>query len=306
MYKGLIIKTTGSWCLVESRGEVYRCRVKGKFRIKNITTTNPVAVGDKVEFELIEDGTGVIKKLEPRNNYVIRRSTRFQKEAHLLAANIDQACVMVCLKEPSTPREFIDRFLITAEAYHINSVLLINKIDLLNENEKEQLSEFVMTYSLAGYKCIEMSVWDNVNVEHFRELIQGKMNLLAGNSGVGKSTLINHINPGLNLKTEGISDYHKSGKHTTTFSEVFKVGDETYLIDSPGIRGFGLIDMEKAEIGLYFPEIFKYSKDCKYYNCTHLHEPGCAVIEAVREGKIGASRFNSYINIITEEESKYR
>lgn len=306
VHKGLVIKTTGSWCLVEKDNEIIRCRVKGKFRMKNIATTNPVAVGDKVGFDIIEDGTGVIKKLEERENYIIRRSTGFHKEAHLLAANIDQACIMVSLKDPVTPREFIDRFLITAEAYHIPGVILINKIDLLDEKGKELLMEFVNTYTLAGYDCIEMSVLKETELEAAREKFKGKMSLLAGNSGVGKSSLLNSINPELNLKTSEISDYHKSGKHTTTFSEVLKLEESSYVIDSPGIRGFGLIDMDKAEIGLYFPEIFSTSKDCKYYNCTHLHEPGCAVVEAVKEGKIGLSRFNSYVNIMTEEETKHR
>jgi len=304
--KGLVIKSTGSWFLVDDGHTVVNCRIKGKFRMDGIVTTNPVTVGDRVEFELVEDGTGLIRKIKERENYIIRRSTSFHKEAHMLAANIDQALIMACLKNPRTPREFIDRFLATAEAYHIRSIVLINKVDLLAEKEQDELKELIHTYSLAGYECIEMSVVDGLNMEEVSSRLKNKMNLLAGNSGVGKSTLLNRLDPSLDLKTEEISEYHKAGKHTTTFSEVFKLGENTYVIDSPGIRGFGLIDMEKSEIGLYFPEIFRISKHCKFHNCTHLHEPGCAVIEAVKEGKIGISRFNSYVNIMTDEETKYR
>ena len=271
-----------------------------------IVTTNPVTVGDRVEFDRVEDGTGLIRKIAKRENYMIRRSTQFHKEAHLLAANIDQALIMICLKNPRTPREFIDRFLATAEAYHIKSILIINKGDLLREKEQDELKVFVSTYSLAGYSCVEMRVTEGLNMDKVLNSVKDKMNLLAGNSGVGKSSLLNRLDPSLNLKTEEISEYHKAGKHTTTFSEVFKLKNNTYVIDSPGIRGFGLIDMEKSEIGLYFPEIFRISKHCKFYNCTHLHEPGCAVIEAVKEGRIGVSRFNSYVNIMTDENTKYR
>lgn len=306
MQKGLVIKTTGSWCRVDDGSAVIKCRVKGKFRMEGIVTTNPVTVGDRVEFDILEDGTGLIRKIEKRENYIIRRSTSFHKEAHLLAANIDQALLMVCLKNPKTPREFIDRFLVTAEAYQIKSILLINKVDLLNNKERDELKEFVQTYSLAGYPCIEMSVTGGLNMDKVFSLMKSKMNLLAGNSGVGKSSMLNRLDPSLDLKTKEISESHKAGKHATTFSEIFKLSDNTCVIDSPGIRGFGLIDMEKSEIGLYFPEIFRISKHCKFYNCTHLHEPGCAVIEAVKTGRIGLSRFNSYVNIMTDEETKYR
>lgn len=274
--------------------------------MNNIVTTNPVAVGDRVEFEKMEDGTGVIKKVQERTNYIIRRSTSFHREAHLLAANIDQVLLMVGLKEPATPREFIDRFLLTAEAYHIPGIILINKTDIFNRKEEAELKEFMTTYSLAEYECIPMSLISLQNIDRVSDRMKGKMSLLAGISGVGKSSLLNTIKPELNLKTMEISDFHKTGKHATTFSEVFKLDDTTFVIDSPGIRGFGLIDMEKSEIGLYFPEIFRISKNCKFYNCTHLHEPGCAVIKAVQQGEIGMSRFNSYVNIMTGEESKYR
>lgn len=306
MNKGLVIKSTGSWYLVKNKGDIVRCRIKGKFRTKDIVTTNPVTVGDRVDFEFLEDGTGLINSIDDRKNYIIRRSTRFNKEAHLLAANIDQVIVMVSLKYPALSYEFIDRLLVTAEAYHIESIILINKIDLLEKEDYVKLDEFKSTYEKAGYKSLELSVFQNINVQQAFALMKGKMSLLAGNSGVGKSSFINVVAPSLNLKTEEISDYHQSGKHTTTFSEIFQLDDTTYIIDSPGIKGFGLIDMQKEEIGLYFPEIFCISKECKFYNCTHLHEPGCAVIEAVKKEQIGYSRYKSYVNIMTDEESKYR
>jgi ribosome biogenesis GTPase len=306
MNKGLVLKSTGSWYTVKGSDCIIQCRIKGKFRTKDIATTNPVTVGDRVQFEMADDGTGVITDIDERKNYIIRRSTRFHKEAHLLGANIDQAFLMVCLKLPATPREFIDRFLLTAEAYHIPSTVLINKIDILDSEDKSLLDEFINTYTLAGYTCIEMSIPTNKNVQEVYELMKGKLNLIAGNSGVGKTTLINAINPSLELKTSEISDYHQAGKHTTTFSEIFSLDDNTYVIDSPGIKGFGIIDINKEEVGLFFPEIFRISKGCKFYNCTHLHEPGCAVVKAVEVGEIGESRFRSYCNIMLDKGSKYR
>ncbi len=274
--------------------------------MKGITTTNPVTVGDIVEYELLEDDTGTIFHIEKRKNYIIRRSTSFHNEAHLLAANIDLAFLMVSLRSPKTPREFIDRFLITAEAYHIQSILLINKIDLLTPSDQKLLDEFIATYKLADYNCIKLSVKDKLHVDQVYHLMKGKLNLIAGNSGVGKTALINAIAPSLNLKTDTISESHQAGKHTTTFSEIFKLDDEIYVIDSPGIKGFGLIDMDKNEIGLYFPEIFTHSKDCRFYNCTHVHEPGCAVMDGVNKGTIGKSRYKSYLNIMNDKNSKYR
>jgi len=306
MNKGLVLKSTGSWYTVMDNDSIIQCRIKGKFRTKNISTTNPVTVGDWVVYEKVEDGTGIIIDIKKRKNYIIRRSTRFHKEAHLLGANIDQAFLMICLKLPRTPREFIDRFLLTAEAYHIPCVLIINKTDLLSEKHIPLLNEFIQTYTLAEYTCIEMSIEQDKNVQLVYNLMKGKLNLLAGNSGVGKTTLINTIVPSLNLKTAEISDYHQAGKHTTTFSEVFSLDSNTYIIDSPGIKGFGILDIDKAEVGLFFPEIFRISKDCKFTNCTHLHEPGCAVVQAVEEERIGESRFRSYCNIMNDEDSKYR
>jgi ribosome biogenesis GTPase len=306
MNKGLVLKSTGSWYTIKNGDKIIQCRIKGKFRTKDIVTTNPVTVGDQVLYEQAEDGTGIITQIEPRKNYIIRRSTRFHKEAHLLGANMDQALIMISLMHPASPREFIDRFLLTAEAYQIPSVILINKTDLLDAKDQYMLKEFIHTYELAGYPCITMSVLENKNISQVFDLMKGKLNLIAGNSGVGKTALINAIAPELNLKTSEISDYHQVGKHTTTFSEIFIIDDDTYVIDSPGIKGFGILDIDKSEVGLYFPEIFRISKECKFYNCTHLHEPGCAVIKAVEEGNIGLSRFRSYTNIMLDEGSKYR
>ena len=306
MNNGLVIKSTGSWYIVSDKDCKIHCRIKGIFRTQDIVTTSPVTVGDRVDYELNEDGTGLITRIETRKNYIIRRSPHFNKEAQLLAANIDRVFLMVSLKHPASPFEFIDRFLVTAEAYHIESIILINKIDLLDTADSLKLKEFIKSYGSAGYKCIELSVTQNLNVEKVYAAMKGRLSLLAGNSGVGKSTFINAVAPSLNLKTDTISDFHQTGKHSTTFSEIFQLDKDTYVIDSPGIKGFGLIDMKKEEIGLYFPEIFKVSKDCKFYNCTHLHEPGCAVAEAVKNNLIGSSRYKSYCNIVTEKESKYR
>jgi ribosome biogenesis GTPase len=302
----MVIKSTGSWYTIMDGRQTVRCRIKGKFRIKGIKTTNPVAVGDKVGYELIADDTGVILHIEERKNYIIRRSASFHNEAHLLAANIDLAFLMVTLKSPATQMEFIDRFLVTAEAYHIKCILLINKIDLLETSDRDRLQNILHTYALAGYSCIELSVPENHNVGKVYDLMKGKLNLIAGNSGVGKTALINAMDPALKLKTNPVSDVHKSGKHTTTFYEIFRLNNDTYIIDTPGIKGFGLIDMEKQEIGLYFPEIFRISKHCKFYNCTHIHEPGCAVKDALEKEEIGKSRYKSYLNIMNDDESKYR
>jgi ribosome biogenesis GTPase len=307
MKKGLVIKSTGSWFNILDAGKVVSCRIKGKFRIKDIKTTNPITVGDKVSYKLLDDGTGLIMGIDERKNYIIRKATSFHKEAQLLATNIDLLFLMITLKFPETQPEFIDRILVTAEAYHIESIILVNKIDLLNKKDEDPIiKRFVHTYELAGYQCIPMSLKSGYGVEEIRKLLQGKINLIAGNSGVGKTSLINYLSPGLNLKIDNISEYHQSGKHTTTFSELFTLNENTYIIDSPGIRGFGLIDISKEEIGLFFPEIFRISKNCKFYNCTHLHEPGCAVMEGIEKGLIGKTRYKSYVSMVTEENTKYR
>jgi len=304
--KGLVIKSTGSWYIVLDNKMEIPCRIKGKFRLKNLKTTNPVTVGDKVDYELNDDKTGLIINIEDRKNYIIRKSTSFSKEAQLIAANIDLAFLMVSLKFPETPFEFIDRFLVTAEAYHIQCIILINKIDIINNEDVILLDNFIKTYSLAGYKSIPISVIKNTNISEVITLLQNKICLVAGNSGVGKTSLINLLSPSLNLKTAEISNYHKTGKHTTTFAELFCINNNTYIIDSPGIRGFGLIDFEKSEIGLFFPEIFRISKNCKFYNCTHSHEPGCAVIQALDSHQIALSRYRSYLNMLNDKDEKYR
>jgi ribosome biogenesis GTPase len=304
--QGLVIKSTGSWYTVLDNNKEIPCRIKGKFRLKNSKTTNPVTVGDKVEYEMNDDQTGLIVNIEDRKNYIIRKSTSFNKESQLIAANIDLAFLMVSLKFPETPFEFIDRFLVTAEAYHIQCIILINKIDLINNEDFILIDEFINTYTLAGYVCIPISVTENKNILQVTGLLQNKTSLIAGNSGVGKTSFINLLSPSLNLKTAEISNYHKTGKHTTTFSELFCINNNTYVIDSPGIRGFGLIDFEKSEIGLFFPEIFRISKNCRFYNCTHSHEPDCAVIQALEKKQIAYSRYRSYLNMIHDKEEKYR
>jgi ribosome biogenesis GTPase len=304
MPQGLVLKTTGSWYTVLSNGKMVNCRIKGKFRTKGIKTSTPVAVGDKVHFDVIkEDNTGIITKIEPRKNYIIRKATRFHHEAHLIAANIDQAFLMVTLKSPVTPLEFIDRFLLSAEMFFIEAKILINKTDLV---DKDELNSFIEIYEKAGYECIPMCVPEFHGVEDVHQRMKGKLSLISGNSGVGKSSFIQAINPELNLKISEISDYHQSGKHTTTFSEIFEVTKDCFVIDTPGIRSFGLIDIDKNEIGLYFKDVFHASANCKFTNCTHLQEPGCMVREAVAEGKIAESRYRSYVNIYLDDENKHR
>lgn len=307
MEKGLVIKSTGSWYTVKNGPDIIKCKIKGKFRIKGITTTNPVTVGDIVNYKIIsKNNVGIITDIQDRKNYIIRKASKLSREAHLLASNIDQAFLMFTLNFPETLLEFVDRFLVTAEAYHIPTILIINKIDLYDNQTLEKLKSVKEIYLNAGYKCYEASVTKNINIDILKGLMKDKINVIAGNSGVGKSALINVINKNLNLKVEEISSYHKKGKHTTTFSEMFELEDGGYIIDTPGIKGFGLIDFEENEISLFFPEIFKTSKECQYYNCSHTHEPNCAVKKAVEKGTISMSRYKSYVNILNKDESKYR
>ncbi len=307
MKQGTVIKTTGSWHLVRYMDRDISCKIKGKFRIKGIRTTNPVAVGDHVKFELPDDEeNGIITEVLERKNYIIRKASNLSKESHLLAANVDQAFLLITLKYPETTNEFIDRFLVTSEAYHIPTILVFNKTDLYDQELSEKLREYISIYSTIGYTCIESSVKEFKNIDALKKMMRGKISLIAGNSGVGKSSLLNSMDKNLNLKTGDISIYHKTGKHTTTFPQMFELGDGGFVIDTPGIRGFGLIDFEKNEIGLYFPEIFKLSKNCQYYNCTHTHEPNCAVKKALETGNLAQSRYKSYINIYTDDNEKYR
>lgn len=304
MPKGLVIKSTGSWYTVLSDGEIINCRIKGKFRIKGIKTSTPVTVGDKVEYDIIsEDSTGIITKIGKRNNYIIRKATQFHHEGHLIAANIDQAFLMISLKAPRTPLEFIDRFLLSAESFFIETKILINKTDI---TEQKDIDDFIEIYKKAGYESLPICVTEGKGIEELHELMKGKISLISGNSGVGKSSLIHAINPNLNIRIDEISEYHQQGKHTTTFSEIFEVTPDCFIIDTPGIRSFGLIDIEKNEIGLYFKDVFHASQDCKFSNCTHIHEPGCKVREAVAEGRIAESRYKSYVNIFLDDEDKHR
>lgn len=306
MEQGTVIKSTGNIYRVrKENGEEVECRILGKFRLKGIRTTNPIAVGDQVETEY-KQGEYIITSIRERRNYIIRKSTNLSKEAHIIASNVDQALLIATFRHPETSTVFIDRFLVTAEAYNIPAIILFNKIDLYTPEERTQLDELMKIYSEIGYPCYAVSALTGENTEVIKESLKDKTTVLSGISGVGKSSLINHIEPGLNLKTATISDAHDSGKHTTTFAEMFPLEQGGYIIDTPGLRSFGLIDLKKEEISHFFPEIFRKSADCRFYNCTHIHEPGCAVIEAVRNGHISESRYWSYLGMMEENEGKYR
>ena len=307
--EGTVIKSTGSWYYVSDyQGSLWACKIKGSFRIKGIRSTNPVAVGDQVEFKEIPEGEreGLITRLQPRRNYIIRRATKLSRESHIIAANIDQAVVMATMAYPQTYTLFIDRFLVTAEAYRIPARIIFNKVDLYDEELSRELDERIAIYEDAGYPCLKVSVTEDQNMEAVKELFKDKTSVIAGNSGVGKSTLINKLNPEAQLKTAEISDYHKAGKHCTTFAEMIDLPFGGRIIDTPGIRGFGLVDMDKEEIYHYFPEIFSASHDCKFHNCTHTHEPGCHVKEKVEQGGISQTRYNNYLRIWEDNEEKFR
>jgi ribosome biogenesis GTPase len=304
--KGVVIKTTGSWHTVKAGKKITNCRLKGAFRIHNIRNTNPVAVGDYVTFEIIDDESGIITDIQERSNYIVRKATNLSFETQIMASNVDQVMLMVTLDFPETPLEFIDRFLLSAEAYHIRCILLINKVDLYVQKKLHWLEEVRKIYEYAGYTVIDISVATEMNTSKVLELMQNKLTLIAGNSGVGKSSLVNLYCPGLKLRTNSISMYHLSGKHTTTYPEMIEIREGTRVIDSPGISGFGITDLKKNEIGLYFTDIFNLSKHCKFNNCTHIHEPGCAVIEACKAGLLHESRYRSYFNIFNDNDYKYR
>lgn len=305
---GIVIKSTGSWYQVLPQNkQVLNCRLKGKFRIKGIKSTNPVAVGDVVTYELEEGkNTGVIKAIKERKNYIIRKSVNLSKQTHIIAANIDIAFLLVTISSPPTLTGFIDRFLATAEAYHIKTVLLFNKLDLYSDTELEKLAELEITYTNIGYQCIAISATKNIGIEEVKALMKNKTTLFSGHSGVGKTTLINAIEPNLNLKTAVISKQHKQGQHTTTFAEMFALSFGGFIIDTPGIKGFGVVDFEPHEITDYFPEFFKLKSSCKFNNCLHIEEPNCAVKKALEEGEIMYSRYKSYLQMIKGEEENYR
>ncbi len=306
--KGLVIKNTGSWYVVHTEEGDINCKVKGNFRIKGIRTTNPVAVGDRVDITINPDGNAFITAIEPRDNYIIRKAINLSKESHIIAANIDQAFLVVTLAHPVTSTTFIDRFLATAEAYRVKTILLINKTDLLTEEEdKEYLEAVTYLYRSIGYEVMHVSGLTGEGIDKLRERISDKISLFSGNSGVGKSTIINDLIPGLGLRTAAISDIHDTGMHTTTFSGMFPVPGGGWIIDTPGIKGFGTIDFERGEIAHFFPDIFEISHDCRYNNCTHTHEPGCAVLKALDEHRIAQSRYNSYLSILDDlNPDKYR
>jgi len=313
LQKGLIIKSTGSRYTVKSGNEIFECRIKGKLRIKGIRTTNPLSVGDTVHFELQDEISetgrpmGVITKLDERRNYIIRKSVNLSKESHILAANIDQAFVVATVNYPVTMLGFVDRLLATAEAYNIRAVIIFNKIDLYNTAEMEKVNEWFGIYHEIGYKCIATSTVTGQGIEELREMMKDKISVFMGYSGVGKSSLVNTVDSNLNQKTEIISESHKTGKHTTTFSEMFELSFGGYIVDTPGVRSFGMIDMENDDVSHFFPEIFNISDRCKFNNCTHTHEPGCEVKKAVENGEISQSRYESYLSILNEDgNEKYR
>ena len=306
--KGLVIKNTGSWYTVKADdGSVVESKIKGNFRLRGIRSTNPVAVGDRVEIVCNAEGTAFITQIEDRRNYIVRKSQNLSKQSHIIAANVDQAFLMVTVSHPQTSTTFIDRFLASAEAYSVPVVLVFNKTDLLTPEERHYQQMMVTLYETVGYVCREVSAVQGDGIDGLRALLSDRVTVLSGNSGVGKSTLINALVPGVNLRTAEISDAHDAGMHTTTFSEMIELPAGGYLIDTPGIKGFGTFDMEPEEISSYFKEIFQTSQPCRFSNCTHTHEPGCAVIEAVENHYIAASRYQSYLSMLEDkDDQKYR
>jgi len=307
---GHVYKSTGSWYTVKTAlGEIYQCRIKGKFRIKGIKSTNPIAVGDIVDFELETDNdetTGIINNIHDRTNYIVRKSVNLSKQTHIIAANLDQVFLMITIDNPPTFTSFIDRFLVTAEAYSIKVILIFNKIDTYDDTKLNEVKYLAHIYRKIGYECIGVSAKTGKNVDQVKALMQEKVSMFSGHSGVGKSTLVNAIEPALNLKTKEISNQHSQGQHTTTFAEMFDLSFDAKIIDTPGIKGFGVVDMDKEEVGDYFPEIFKLKQDCKFNNCLHVKEPNCAVKEALENNDMAFSRYRSYLQIIEGEDEHYR
>lgn len=306
--QGLVIKNTGSWYTVKTvEGSVVECKIKGNFRLKGIRSTNPVSVGDHVEIELNSQNTAFITAIGDRKNYIIRKSQNLSKQSHIIAANVDQAFLVVTVERPQTSTTFIDRFLATAEAYSVPVVLVFNKTDLLDDSLMRYQRMMIDLYETVGYKCVAVSAETGEGMDELMEMLRDRITLLSGHSGVGKSTMINRLLPGVNLRTAEISDAHNTGMHTTTFSEMLPLPGGGYIIDTPGIKGFGTFNMEPEELTSYFKEIFRFSKDCRFSNCTHTHEPGCAVLKAVEDHYIAASRYQSYLSMLEDKDgNKYR
>ena len=302
--EGTVVSSTGSWYEVATEGGLLSCRIRGRLRLKGIRSTNPVVVGARVVVEPDEQDSSVIVGIVPRRNYVIRRASNLSKESHIIAANIDRALLIVTLHSPTTPREFVDRFLVTCEAYKVPVTIVIGKADTLQDEAAVEAEEFTAIYEDAGYEVLRLSSITGEGVDSIRSMLKGHTTLVAGNSGVGKSTLIGSIDPTLEIRTGEISDSHQQGKHTTTFSTMYPL-EGGYIIDTPGIKGFGLIDIDDKELCRYFPEMMRIAPQCRFYNCTHTHEPGCAVVEAVKEGEVAWSRYESYLKIL-DEDDKYR
>lgn len=303
--QGLVVRNTGSsYEVVTDSGETVLCRIKGKFRLKGIRTTNPISIGDRVDFGIGENNSeGLITNIHARKNYIIRRSINLSKEAHIIASNLDNVFLVVTLVQPETSLEFIDRVLVTCELYRIPVTIVLNKTDLL---DREPIEEFKKLYEQIGYNVIASSTETNEGIEDIKEQMKGKISLFSGNSGVGKSTIIKAILPHLNIKIGAVSAVHNTGKHTTTFSQMFNIGENSYLVDTPGIKSFGLLDVKKDELSRYFPEMFKYSPECQFNNCTHTHEPKCAIKQYVESGEVPISRYESYLSMLDSENEKYR
>ena len=301
MLQGIVYKSTGSWYLVKSKNNFFECRIKGKIRLKDISTTNPIAVGDLVEFEMESNGKGVISDILPRVNYIIRKSVNLSKQYHIIASNIDISVLVVTLNNPITSTNFIDRFLVSCEAYDIPVIIAFNKKDTYIDKESDEIEKLINTYRTIGYKCKLISAKYGYRVDEIIKLIRNKTCIISGHSGVGKSTLINSISPNLKLKTKEISSSHKQGRHTTTYAEMFDLDSNIKIIDTPGIRGFGLVDITKFELGDFFPEFFEAKQKCKFKNCLHLDEPDCNVKIKVKKGEIYQSRYNTYLDMLKDQ-----
>jgi len=301
MIQGTVYKSTGSWYLVKARDNFLECRIKGKIRLKDISTTNPIAVGDHVIFELENDGNGIISDILPRTNYIIRKSVNLSKQHHIIASNIDISVLVVTLNNPTTSQNFIDRFLVSCQAYDIPVIIAFNKIDIYSKEEKSELEKLIKIYKKIGYSCELISAKYGNGLNELINLMKNKTCIISGHSGVGKTTLINSISPNLQLKTKEISSSHNQGKHTTTYAEMFDLDSNIRIIDTPGIRGFGLVDISKYELGDFFPEFFIAKQQCKFNNCLHLDEPDCNVKKKIKEGEIYESRYNTYLDMLKDQ-----